>query len=120
MYQGLGVIIDPGLCNTFGIFCGDGSGSYLPGIPNPPKPAPAAVVPGAYDTGGFLTGDPQALINATIDPSAAQDRLNIANWFGQVNAANVAGENPSPLGGTFPTLAVLAIGAVALFALVKR
>jgi hypothetical protein len=115
MYRGLGIIVDPGMCNTFGIFCGDGSASSLPGIPNAPAPT-APAVPVGYQ-GGLLTGDPQALINSTIDPSAAQDRLNIANWFAQVNAANQAG-NPPPLTGN--TLALLVIGGIALLALLKR
>ena len=116
MYRGLGVIVDPGFCNALGIFCGEGTGSTLPGIPNPPAPTAPAVPPGGYST-DLLTGEPQAIINATIDTSAAQDRSNLAAWFGQVNAANVAGESPTFSGSS---LALLAIGGIALLAFLKR
>ncbi len=114
--RGLGIIVDPGMCNTFGIFCGDGSASTLPGVAAIPAPSAPAVPPGGYQAGN-LTGDPQAIINSVIDPSAVQDQQSITNWFGGVNATNQAG-TPAPMSGT--GLALLAIGGIALLAFLKK
>jgi hypothetical protein len=64
-----------------------------------------------------LTGDPQSIINSVIDPSAAQDSQGIVSWFGGLNATNQAGL-PAPMSGT--TLALLAIGGIALLAFLKK
>lgn len=81
-----------------------------------PMPTGAAVVPGATQPDLF-TGDPQSIINSAIDPSAAQDRSNIKNFFASVNSAlqiDPSAGAPAGPGTDYTTVALVIAGAAAL------